>query len=111
MTEATAGRHNDAVYQRLRDDIIMDPLPPGEHLSALAARLDVSRSRVRDAALFAMQTTVVTAGPHRVLDDDRAILAAFEAGDPAAAEQAARTHVARLRQNFLVRAQNEPVAG
>jgi DNA-binding GntR family transcriptional regulator len=46
---------------------------------------------------LAMQTTSVTGGPERALDDHRAILAAIDAGDGLAAERASRDHIIRLR--------------
>lgn len=55
--------------------------------------LDDIQAKVR----LAMRTTTVTGGPRRALDDHRAILSAVESGDPAAAEEAARAHIARLR--------------
>lgn len=218
MAEKTAGRINDAIYSRLREEIIAGQLPPRSRLSvpALAERLHVSRSPVRDAIVrliqdrlateeprrgavvtlvgprelatiyevrevleglaarlaiecagrrlvdalrdtmhtheravaegdmfrhmecdmhfhalireaagnpelkrmldeiqtqvrLAMQTTVVTGGPRRALEDHRAILAAFEDSDPVAAEQAARAHIARLRVALLARSDTEPV--
>lgn len=59
--------------------------------------LDDIQTQVR----LAMRTTTVTGGPRHALDDHRAILAAVESGDPAAAEQAARAHIARLRSALL----------
>lgn len=47
---------------------------------------------------LAMLTTSVTAGPRQAVDDHRTILAAIRQGDPAAAEEAARAHIVRLRQ-------------
>ncbi len=55
--------------------------------------LDDVQTQVR----LAMRTTQVTAGPKRAIADHRAIVTAMEAGDPAAAEAAARAHIARLR--------------
>ncbi|AXK31864.1 GntR family transcriptional regulator [Streptomyces armeniacus] len=55
--------------------------------------LDDVQTQVR----LAMRTTQVTGGPKLAVADHRAILTAMEAGDPAAAENAARAHIARLR--------------
>lgn len=55
--------------------------------------LDDVQTQVR----LAMRTTRVTAGPTLAIADHRAIVTAMEAGDPAAAEEAARAHIARLR--------------
>lgn len=59
--------------------------------------LDEIQGKVR----LAMRTTTVTAGPRQAVRDHRAILAAIRKGDPDAAEQAARAHVARLRRTLL----------
>lgn len=59
--------------------------------------LDEIQTQVR----LAMRTTTVTGGPRQALDDHRAMLAAVESGDPAAAERAARAHIARLRCALL----------
>ncbi|MQA82759.1 MAG: FCD domain-containing protein [Streptosporangiales bacterium] len=59
--------------------------------------LDEIQGKVR----LAMRTTTVTAGPRQAVRDHRAILAAIRKGDPAAAENAARAHVARLRRALL----------
>ncbi|MGH3636939.1 MAG: GntR family transcriptional regulator, partial [Mycobacterium sp.] len=69
--------------------------------------LDDIQTQVR----LAMQTTAITAGPQRALADHRVLLAAIESGDPIAAEQAARAHIARLRQALLERTDDEAVAG
>lgn len=61
--------------------------------------LDEIQTQVR----LAMRTTSVTGGPRRALEDHRAILAAIRSADPDAAERAARTHVARLRDVLLAR--------
>lgn len=55
--------------------------------------LDDVQSQVR----LAMRTTQVTGGPKPAVADHRAIFAAMAAGDPHAAEQAARAHIVRLR--------------
>ncbi|MEU8353546.1 GntR family transcriptional regulator [Streptomyces sp. NPDC048845] len=55
--------------------------------------LDDVQTQVR----LAMRTTQVTGGPKLAIADHRAIVRAMEAGDPAAAEGAARAHIARLR--------------
>jgi DNA-binding GntR family transcriptional regulator len=58
----------------------------------LAQMLGLLQSKVR----LAMLTTSVTAGPAQALADHETILAAIERGDEAAAEAAARAHIARL---------------
>lgn len=63
----------------------------------VAHLLEGIQSRVR----LAMRTTTITGGPHNAVRDHRAILAAIEAGDPAAAEAAARAHIARLHAVLL----------
>lgn len=59
--------------------------------------LDDIQTQIR----LAMRTTTVTGGPRHALDDHRKILSAIESGDPAAAEEAARAHIARLRLALL----------
>lgn len=73
----------------------------------LVRLLDSIQARVR----LAMQMTQTSGGPRRALHDHQAILAAIERGDPGAAEQAARAHVARLRASFLARASDQAAAG
>lgn len=60
-------RIGDAVYERLRDEIFTGALAPGERLSvpALAERLQVSRSPVRDAVLRLIQERLATEEPRR----------------------------------------------
>jgi DNA-binding GntR family transcriptional regulator len=70
---------------------------------ALKRMLEEIQTQVR----LAMQTTIVTGGPKRALDDHRAILAAFEKSDAVAAAQAARAHIARLREALLARVDAE----
>jgi DNA-binding GntR family transcriptional regulator len=59
--------------------------------------LDDIQTQIR----LAMRTTIVTAGPRHALADHKKILAAIESGDPVAAEQAARSHICRLRRALV----------
>jgi len=58
--------------------------------------LDGIQARVQ----LAMRITSVTAGPQAALEDHRRIYEAVRAGDPVAAEDLARAHIARLRSLF-----------
>lgn len=69
--------------------------------------LDDIQTQVR----LAMRTTAVTAGPRHAVHDHGAILTAIESGDPAAAEQAARAHIARLRSTLLRQADEDESRG
>jgi DNA-binding GntR family transcriptional regulator len=62
--------------------------------SYLSELLDQIQAQVR----LAMLTTMVTAGPHRALEDHRAIVAALRTGNGDWAEDAARKHIRRLAQ-------------
>ena len=68
----------------------------GSDNAEVVRMLDSIQARVQ----LAMRTTSVTAGPRLALADHRAIYEAVRAGDPTAAEERARAHVARLRASF-----------
>jgi len=74
LTDATSrtvdqggGRLGDTVYERLRDEILSGGLPAGARLSvpALAERLDVSRSPVRDAVVRLIQERLAREEPRK----------------------------------------------
>lgn len=60
---------------------------------------------------LAMRTTTLSGGPQRAVADHQMILAAIRDGDPAAAEQAARSHVSRLRRCLLQQADADSPGG
>lgn len=67
MTARTDDRLGDTVYEQLRDEILAGQLAPGSRLSvpALAERLTVSRSPVRDAVLRLTQERLAREEPRR----------------------------------------------
>lgn len=67
VTARTDDRLGDTVYERLRDEILVGVLSPGSRLSvpALAERLTVSRSPVRDAVLRLTQERLAREEPRR----------------------------------------------
>ncbi|TLX40678.1 GntR family transcriptional regulator [Xanthobacter autotrophicus] len=90
----------DAVYARLREEILGCRLTPGEELreQELAARFDVSKQPVREALLRLEQERLITVLPrqgYRVnpvsLADARDIFRFREVMEPACAADAART--------------------
>lgn len=62
-----ADRLGDTVYERIREEVLSGALPAGTRLSvpAIAARLDVSRSPVRDAVLRLTQEGLAREEPRR----------------------------------------------
>jgi DNA-binding GntR family transcriptional regulator len=62
-----ADRLGDTVYERIREEVLSGDLPAGTRLSvpAIAARLDVSRSPVRDAVLRLTQEGLAREEPRR----------------------------------------------
>ncbi|MBD8078874.1 GntR family transcriptional regulator [Cellulosimicrobium arenosum] len=99
MTTESGALLAESVYRTLVDQIFDGDLPPGAALSvpALAARLDVSRSPVRESVQRLIHEGLAVHVPHagaRVLQlDERAVqdvLAVREALDGLAAEEAAR---------------------
>jgi DNA-binding GntR family transcriptional regulator len=88
----------DAVYQRLRDDILAGAIPPGTSLSVprLAAQLGTSRTPAREAVQRLIADGLAVHVPHagaRVVELDegavRDVLTVREALDGIAARQAA----------------------
>ncbi|PSK95883.1 DNA-binding GntR family transcriptional regulator [Murinocardiopsis flavida] len=67
MNATSTDRIADAVYERLREEIFTGELAPGARLSvpALAVRLEVSRSPVRDAVLRLVQDRLASEEPRR----------------------------------------------
>jgi len=59
-----------------------------------AARL---LDQIQSKVVLAMRTTMVTAGPHKALEDHRGIAAAVRLADAELAERRARLHIVRLR--------------
>lgn len=99
-----AARRSDLTATTAADmrfhSLIRDAAGNGEMIRVLE---DI-QSQVR----LAMRTTTVTAGPRQAIDDHRSILTAIEAGDPDAAERAARAHIFRLRTILLEQAGTTP---
>jgi DNA-binding GntR family transcriptional regulator len=83
--DLTAASEADMAFHRLVREAADNP--------EVVRMLDEVQTQVR----LAMRTTQVTRGPKLAVADHRAIFTAMEAGDPAAAEQAARAHIARLK--------------
>lgn len=81
MTLGAVDRLGDTVYERIREQIFSGELPAGTRLSvpALAARLHVSRSPVRDAVLRLTQEGIAREEPRR-----GAVVARITASDLAA---------------------------
>lgn len=82
VTPRPDDRLGDTVYGRLRDEILSGELPAGARLSvpALAERLDVSRSPVRDAVVRLVQERLAREEPRRgavVIEVTRADLVAI----------------------------------
>ncbi|MEW2357163.1 GntR family transcriptional regulator [Spirillospora sp. NPDC029432] len=67
MGATSAERIADAVYERLREEIFAGDLAPGARLSvpALAERLEVSRSPVREAVFRLVQDRLASEEPRR----------------------------------------------
>lgn len=67
MNATSTDRIADSVYERLREEIFTGELAPGARLSvpALAGRLEVSRSPVRDAVLRLVQDRLASEEPRR----------------------------------------------
>lgn len=67
LPAAATDRIADAVYERIRDAIFTGALPPGARLSvpALADRLGVSRSPVREAVVRLIQDRLAVEEPRR----------------------------------------------
>lgn len=67
MSGTAADRMADTVYERLREQIFTGELEPGARLSvpALAERLEVSRSPVRDAVLRLVRERLANEEPRR----------------------------------------------
>lgn len=67
MSATSTDRIADAIYERIREEIFTGALPPGARLSvpALAERLEVSRSPVREAVLRLVQDRLADEEPRR----------------------------------------------
>jgi DNA-binding GntR family transcriptional regulator len=90
--DLTAASEADMTFHRLIREAADNP--------EVVRMLDDVQTQVR----LAMRTTQVTGGPKLAVADHRAIFAAMEVGDPVAAEEAARAHIARLRSVLVEQA-------
>ncbi|NGN64381.1 GntR family transcriptional regulator [Streptomyces sp. A7024] len=90
--DLTAASEADMTFHRLIREAADNP--------EVVRMLDEVQTQVR----LAMRTTQVTRGPKLAVADHRAIFTAMAAGDPAAAEQAARAHIAGLRSTLAEQA-------
>lgn len=96
LSDRVAASEADVAFHRLIREAADNP--------ELVRMLDDVQTQVR----MAMRTTQVTGGVTNAIADHRAILAAMDAGDPRAAEDAARAHISRLRHVLVEQGRENP---